>query len=146
MPSLAAPARQAAATVVRHVDLVHFSHTDYGFTDHPVVCRELQRRYLDIAIDAVLATQEKPEAGKFCWTAETTVAVNDWCQLLPGQGAVNSLAHDIPGAAGLFVHYAITILDKGQLLTVEVGIEHAGSAYIVTHENDRGIQGAGSSS
>ena len=63
---------------IQHVDLVHFSHTDYGFTDHPAVCRELQKRYLDIAIDAVLATREKPDASKFCWTAETTVVVNDW--------------------------------------------------------------------
>ena len=36
-------------SVIRHVDLVHFSHTDYGFSDHPEVCREMQRRGLDIA-------------------------------------------------------------------------------------------------
>ncbi len=71
---------EAPKAGIQHVDLVHFSHTDYGFTDHPAVCRELQKRYLDIAIDAVLATREKPDAGKFCWTAETTIAVNDWWQ------------------------------------------------------------------
>jgi len=70
--------QQEAPAVVRHVDLVHFSHTDYGFTDHPVVCRELQRRYLEVALDAALATSDRPETGRFCWTAETTVAVNDW--------------------------------------------------------------------
>ena len=42
---------------VRQIDLIHFSHTDYGFTDHPAVCRDMQRRYLDIALDAALATQ-----------------------------------------------------------------------------------------
>jgi hypothetical protein len=62
------------------VDLVHFSHTDYGFTDHPLVCRDLQRRYLDIALDAALATLKEPAAHKFYWTAETTVAGNDWWQ------------------------------------------------------------------
>jgi hypothetical protein len=58
--------------------LVHLSHTDVGFTDHPIICRELQRRYLDIAIDAVLATRDRPESGRFCWTAESTMGVNDW--------------------------------------------------------------------
>ncbi len=67
-----------APTQVQHVDLVHFSHTDYGFTDHPVVCRELQKRFLDIAIDGVLATRNRPPEARFSWTAETTVAVLDW--------------------------------------------------------------------
>ena len=72
--------RNSGVSKVRHIDLVHFSHTDYGFTDHPVICRELQKRYLDIAIDAVLTTRDGPEDKKFCWTTETTVAVNDWWQ------------------------------------------------------------------
>lgn len=64
----------------KHVDLVHFVHTDFGFTDHPAVCRDLHRRYIDIAIDAALATHDWPEAARFHWTAETTVAVDDWWQ------------------------------------------------------------------
>ncbi|MHB9078688.1 MAG: glycoside hydrolase family 38 N-terminal domain-containing protein [Pirellulaceae bacterium] len=63
---------------VRYVDIVHMTHTDVGYTDHPVVCREQQVRYLDIAIDAVLATRDKPPVEQFCWTAETTLAVDDW--------------------------------------------------------------------
>ena len=51
-------------TRIQHIDLVHFSHTDYGFTDHPAVCRELQRRYLDIAVDGVLATCGKPPEAR----------------------------------------------------------------------------------
>ena len=65
---------------VQQLDLIHFSHTDYGFTDHPAVCRDLQRRYLDIALDTALATRDFPEDARFRWTAETTVAVNDWWQ------------------------------------------------------------------
>jgi hypothetical protein len=72
------PGRPAGELRIGHVDIVHFSHTDYGFTDHPAVCRELQRRYLDIALDAALATRERPPEGRFAWTAETTVAVADW--------------------------------------------------------------------
>jgi hypothetical protein len=65
---------------VKQLDLIHFSHTDYGFTDHPAVCRELQVRYLDIAVDAAGATGTAPDDARFRWTAETTIAVNDWWQ------------------------------------------------------------------
>jgi hypothetical protein len=80
--SLAAAAAEdrRPASGIEQIDLVHFSHTDYGFTDHPVVCRELQKRFLDLALDAVRATRDAPEEGRFRWTAETTVAVDDWWQ------------------------------------------------------------------
>lgn len=70
----------AAKPGIQHIDLIHFSHTDIGFTDHPTICRELQKRYLDVAIDAVLATRDKPEWARFCWTAEAAVSVADWWQ------------------------------------------------------------------
>ncbi|MHB9006631.1 MAG: glycoside hydrolase family 38 N-terminal domain-containing protein, partial [Limisphaerales bacterium] len=73
---------------VRQLDLIHFSHTDYGFTDHPAVCRDMQIRYLDVALDAARATRTLPEEARFRWTAETTVAVNDWWQAAsPGRRA-----------------------------------------------------------
>ena len=81
----AGPAAETASmerreSVIRQLDLIHFCHTDFGFTDHPVIAREMQRRYLDIAVDAVLASQDGPEEKKFCWTAETIIAVDDWWQ------------------------------------------------------------------
>ena len=63
---------------IKEINLVHFSHTDVGFTDHPAVCRELYRRYLDVALDAALDTQKRPAGERFCWTAESTLAVKDW--------------------------------------------------------------------
>ena len=75
------PAGSAALVkAIQQVDLVHFSHTDFGFTDHPVICRELYRRYLEIPLDAALATMNKPPQQPFYWTAETTVPVDDWWQ------------------------------------------------------------------
>jgi hypothetical protein len=68
-----------APQFVRQLDLIHFSHTDYGFTDHPAVCRDMQVRYLDLS----LATRKLPDDARFRWTAETTVAVNDWWQAAP---------------------------------------------------------------
>jgi hypothetical protein len=76
----AQPAAPARPEFVKQLDLIHFSHTDYGFTDHPAVCRDMQRRYLDIALDTALATRTLPEEARFRWSAETTVAVNDWWQ------------------------------------------------------------------
>ena len=63
---------------VKEINLVHFSHTDVGFTDSPSVCRELYRRYLDIALDAILDSMKGPRDQRFYWTAESTLAVNDW--------------------------------------------------------------------
>ena len=71
---------QAPSTtnVIERIDIVHMTHTDIGFTDHPLVCRRQQMRYLDIAIDAVLATRDHAPDAQFYWTAETTLAVDDW--------------------------------------------------------------------
>ncbi len=69
---------QDTSGVIQRIDIVHMTHTDIGFTDHPIVCRRQQMRYLDIAIDAVLATTDSPADAQFYWTAETTLAVDDW--------------------------------------------------------------------
>ena len=73
-------ARAGAAPPVERIYIAHFSHTDFGFTDLQSVCRELQRRYLDIAVDAVLATRGGPPERRFFWTAESIVTVDDWWQ------------------------------------------------------------------
>ncbi len=65
---------------IQRVDIVHTTHTDIGFTDHPAVTREQQIRFLDIAIDAVLETIDKPDDEKFVWEAEGSLAVADWWQ------------------------------------------------------------------
>ena len=63
---------------IRRIELVHLSHTDIGFTDHQSVSRDLHVRYLDIALDAIAATRDRPEAERFRWTAEATLPVHDW--------------------------------------------------------------------
>ena len=77
----AADVSPAGSLTIKEIDLVHFSHTDVGFTDSPTVCRELYRRYLDIGIDAVLDSARGPADQRFYWTAESTLAVNDWWQV-----------------------------------------------------------------
>jgi len=64
--------------MIEHIDLIHLTHTDLGYTDHPVVCRELLRRYLDVALDYALATADLPDQERFYWTAEALITVDDW--------------------------------------------------------------------
>ena len=79
-PPAVAAASAPPAPAVKRVYLIHFSHNDIGFTDMPGVCRELQCRYLDIALDGVLATMSQPAEQKFHWTCESLLAVDDWWQ------------------------------------------------------------------
>jgi hypothetical protein len=79
-PALAA---DSGVGVIKELNIVHFSHTDVGFTDHPDVCRELYRRYLDVALDTALDTMRGRPERRFYWTAEATMPVNDWWQAAP---------------------------------------------------------------
>lgn len=74
----AAATAQTKDLHVREIALVHFCHTDIGFTDHPSVCRDLQRRFLDVAIDAAHDSRKRPKTERFHWTAESTMSVKDW--------------------------------------------------------------------
>ena len=57
---------------IAHVDIVHHTHTDVGYTALPSVIRDLQRRYLDVAVDACRADRN------FRWTVEALVEMEDW--------------------------------------------------------------------
>jgi hypothetical protein len=67
-----------SAEQIKYIDLVHCSHTDYGFTDHPVIAQELQRRFFDIALDEAILTRSNPENMQFRWSAEALDVVKDW--------------------------------------------------------------------
>jgi hypothetical protein len=60
------------APAIERVQIVHLSHTDVGFTDHPSVTRELQKQYIDLALDAAIARRD------FFWTCESVLSVDDW--------------------------------------------------------------------
>lgn len=57
---------------IRHIDIIHHSHTDVGYTDIPSVTRELQVRFLDAALEACLLNPS------FRWTVEATLTLDDW--------------------------------------------------------------------
>lgn len=71
----AAPVKAAGASTglrIRHVDLVHHTHTDVGYTEAPASVREMQKRYLDTAIDCCRADPQ------FRWTIESLLELDDW--------------------------------------------------------------------
>lgn len=59
---------------IDRIDIFNLSHMDIGFTDHPAVTREMQRSYIDVALDACAANPN------YRWTTESLVAVSDWWQ------------------------------------------------------------------
>lgn len=73
--AIPAVAQQAAGQGIGHIDIIHHTHTDFGFTDMPSVCRDLQVRFLDAALQTCLNDK------RFHWTIEGTVALDDWWRL-----------------------------------------------------------------
>ena len=93
---------------IKYIDIVHTTHTDYGYTDNPVIVIELQKRNLDIALDLAMESKNNPEGERFCWTAEVLDIFWRWWQeasvdrqeqmlemIHRGQIAVNGLAFNV---------------------------------------------------
>lgn len=68
---------------VTTIQLVHHSHTDIGHThDQPVVW-DLQRRFIDAAIDLAYRDVDKDSPDAFRWTMETTGPLLKWLETAP---------------------------------------------------------------
>ena len=63
---------------IKTIELVHHTHTDIGYTDNPVIVMDLQKRYFDMALDAMIATIDSDADKKFYWTAEAIAPIYDW--------------------------------------------------------------------
>ena len=63
---------------IKYIDIVHHTHTDFGYTDHPLKSRALLKSYVGQAVDYVLDSQNS--AHPFAWTCETILPVWDWWQ------------------------------------------------------------------
>jgi hypothetical protein len=121
---VAAAAEPPRLAHIRQLDLIHFSHTDYGFTDHPAVCRDMQRRYLDVALDTALATRKRPDDAptatrrEFVSTLKRELPVA-LAHLQRGNIAPVDLAQAAigPGMA-VYTRYAKVVEPDGKLLTV----------------------------
>lgn len=62
---------------VKHIDIVHHTHTDFGYTDHPHTVRKLLAGYVGQALDYADKTKGAGPA-RFYWTCEALNPVLDW--------------------------------------------------------------------
>ncbi len=63
---------------VKTIAIIHHMHTDFGYTDHPQRAKAEHIRYIDTAVDYVLASGDYPEGARFAWTQEQLYPVREW--------------------------------------------------------------------
>lgn len=63
---------------IKTIELVMFTHIDYGYTDNPVIAMDLQKRFIDIVLDAASETFDSSENSKFYWTFEALDPFYQW--------------------------------------------------------------------
>ncbi len=63
--------------------ILHHSHTDIGFTQEQPVLWEMQRRFIDMAIDACEGHADHDEPHAFKWVVETTAPLLYWLEHSP---------------------------------------------------------------
>jgi alpha-mannosidase len=77
--------------------LLHHSHTDIGFTQDQPILWELQRRFLDMAIDAAERHADHDGDHAFKWVVETMAPLLYWLERSPDRQIERFLAMEQAG-------------------------------------------------
>lgn len=66
--------------------IIHFSHTDTGYTDLPSRIIRIHGDFIKKVLDYCRATDAYPDDARFCWNIETGYQFkNGWERLSPDQ-------------------------------------------------------------
>lgn len=63
---------------IKTIAIVHHVHTDFGYTDHPDRVKLEFVKYINQAVDYVLASADYPEGSQFAWTHEQLYPLRLW--------------------------------------------------------------------
>ena len=63
---------------VKTIAIVHHTHTDFGYTEHPQRAVREHVGYIDRAVDCVLASSDYPIGSRFAWTQEQLYPLRLW--------------------------------------------------------------------
>ncbi len=63
---------------IKRIDIVHHSHWNPSAPDHPTVAWELQKQYLDRALDIIAKNSERGDDDCFRWSVEGFLPLLEW--------------------------------------------------------------------
>ena len=67
---------------IKKISIIHHSHADYGYTDHPAVAAELQRQFVERALELIhKSTADCP----FFWTSEVQEPIRTYWEAANGK-------------------------------------------------------------
>jgi len=127
----------------REVLILHHSHVDIGYTHPQSMYWELQKGYLDAALDMLDRTETWPDdLSRPRWTAEVTAPVVRWLQTAPAADVARLKRHVQSGRFGISgFEYNTTPLSSSeglarQLYHVRTLREQLGADIRTVHQHD----------
>jgi hypothetical protein len=78
----------ASSPRIEEILVLHHSHLDIGYTHTQPVVEELQREFVEQALDMMDETDDWPELSKPRWTCETTHQVMKWLEFASEESVI----------------------------------------------------------
>jgi len=86
---------------LKEILVLHHSHLDVGYTHSQPIIWELQREYIDLALDLLDQTADWPEISQPKWTCEVTAPVTRWLKTACDKNVARFAHHLRQGRMGI---------------------------------------------